>query len=164
MKLEGWGRYPSKDCRVETPINELEISKFLAQGSVIARGNGRSYGDSSLNVSLTLSMERFNCLLEFDSRSGLLVLESGVRLETVLKTFLPLGWFPPVSPGTKFVTIGGMVAADVHGKNHHQVGTFGNFICWLDIVVADGTIKILLCSTRFQGDPESLQDFTRVRS
>lgn len=141
MKLEGWGRYPSKDCRVEAPNNELEISKFLSQGAVIARGNGRSYGDSSLNVSLTLSMERFNCLLEFDSRSGLLVLESGVRLETVLKTFLPLGWFPPVSPGTKFVTIGGMVAADVHGKNHHRAGTFGNFICWLDIVVADGTIK-----------------------
>ena len=144
MKLEGWGRYPSKECRMKTPTNELEIKKILAEGSVIARGNGRSYGDSSFNSCLTISMEKFNCLLEFDPSNGLLVLESGVILKTVLETFLPLGWFPPVSPGTKFVTIGGMVAADVHGKNHHHVGTFGNFIHWLDILTTDA--KIIRCS------------------
>jgi len=77
-------------------------------------------------------------LLAFDAGSGTLTCEAGLALEEIVRVFLPRGWFPPVTPGTRFVTVGGCVACDVHGKNHHRVGSFGSFVDRLVVQVADG--------------------------
>ena len=91
-------------------------------------------------------MSKFNRLLSFDENTGLIVAQSGVLLADVIDIFLPKGWFPSVTPGTKFVTIGGMVAADIHGKNHHKDGSFLNFIDWIEIINIDG--EIMKCSRK----------------
>lgn len=141
MRLEGWGRFPRYDARVSAPRSEKDIRDHLAAGTVIARGNGRAYGDSAINTGNTLSMRHFNRMLAFDPETGQLTVEAGVLLADVIKVFLPRGRFPSVTPGTKFVTIGGMIAADVHGKNHHKHGSFGSFVDWIDVLGADGEIK-----------------------
>ncbi|MGI9511164.1 MAG: FAD-binding protein [Geminicoccaceae bacterium] len=122
----------------------------MARGALIARGNGRAYGDSAFNETNTVDMRCFNRMLEFDPETGQLVVEAGVILGDVISAFLPRGWFPPVTPGTKFVTIGGMIAADVHGKNHHQCGSFGAFVDWIDVMTADG--EVLRCSRETNSD------------
>lgn len=141
MNLSGWGRYPILDAQVKNPRSEQEIFDFLAKGNAIARGNGRSYGDSSLSESNTISMKYFDRILSFNRETGQLVVEAGVILSDLIETFLPSGWFPYVTPGTKYVTVGGMIAADVHGKNHHKDGSFGRYVEWIDIVVASGEVK-----------------------
>ena len=80
-------------------------------------------------------------MLAFNPQAGILTVEAGVVLGEIVDVFLPRGWFPPVTPGTKFVTVGGMIAADVHGKNHHKHGSFGNFVEWVNILGAHGGIK-----------------------
>ena len=150
MKLSGWAKHPKINTKLHRPNNINELSSLVSSGDLIARGNGRSYGDSSVSLGNTIDMRSFNRLISFDENSGRLVAESGVILGDVIKTFFPKGWFPAVVPGTKFVTLGGMVAADVHGKNHHLDGSFGGHIDWLDIVCADG--KLRRCSPT--SDPE----------
>ena len=83
---------------------------------------------------LTITMTRMNKFLEWNQETGELVAESGVLIADVIDSFLPRGWFPYVTPGTKFVTLGGAIACDVHGKNHHKEGSFGNYVNWLEIV------------------------------
>ncbi len=144
MKLAGWGRFPRQDCRVTMPRSEADLRARIAEGALIARGNGRAYGDSALSVKNTVDMRGFNRMLAFDPETGQLTVEAGVLLGDVIAAFLPRGWFPPVTPGTKFVTIGGMIAADVHGKNHHKHGSFGAFVDWIDVMGSDG--KVLRCS------------------
>ena len=112
----------------------------------IARGNGRSYGDSSINKLNTIDMRNFNRFLNFNEKDGLLIAQAGVLLKDILEIFLPKGWFPPVTPGTKYVTLGGMVAADVHGKNHYKFGTFGKYVKWIEIMDQNG--KIVRCSRK----------------
>jgi FAD/FMN-containing dehydrogenase len=141
MKLHGWGRYPKTDTKVSSPRNIDELLDVVKKGNVIARGNGRAYGDCAVNSNITIHMKHFNHIIEFDEKSGYLVLESGVILKDIIETFTPRGWFPFVSPGTKFVSLGGMIASDVHGKNHHKDGSFGKYVDWIDIVNADGIIK-----------------------
>ncbi|MEM6973141.1 MAG: FAD-binding oxidoreductase [Pseudomonadota bacterium] len=140
MKLSGWGRYPVVDCTVSAPRSETALRAQLLCGPAIAHGNGRAYGDCAINAANTISMRRFNRMLAFDPDTGQLVAEAGVILGDVAFAFVPRGWFPPVTPGTKFVTLGGMVAADVHGKNHHRDGSFGAFVDWIDVMVADGSV------------------------
>ena len=143
MKLSGWGRYPALNCRVEHLRRPGELPELLARGTtLIARGNGRAYGDSALNTELTLSMLAMDRMQAFDAGTGLLTCEAGVLLSSILETFVPRGWFPPVVPGTKFVTVGGMIAADVHGKNHHREGTFGAHVESLTLVTADGELRV----------------------
>ena len=142
MKLSGWGRYPVVDCRMKRLREREALPGLLGRGgALIARGNGRSYGDAALNPDLTLSMLAMDRMQAFDAENGLLTCESGVLLADVLDTFLPRGWLPPVAPGTKFVTVGGMVAADVHGKNHHRDGSFGAHVESLTLATADGEIR-----------------------
>ena len=142
LKLSGWGRYPALDCRVERLHGWRDLPGLIERGgSLIARGNGRSYGDAALNPDLTLSMLAMNRMLAFDTETGLLTCEAGVLLADILTTFVPRGWFPPVVPGTKFVTVGGMIAADVHGKNHHRDGTFGAHVQSLTLATADGEMR-----------------------
>ena len=142
MKLSGWGRYPVLDCRMERLREPGALSGLLDRSdTLIARGNGRSYGDAALNPDLTLSMLAMDRMEAFDEETGLLTCEAGVLLSDVLDTFLPRGWFPPVVPGTKFVTVGGMIAADVHGKNHHRTGAFGAHVESLRLATADGEVR-----------------------
>ena len=141
MKLSGWGRFPEIDAQVAVPRSADELLKLIQQGKAIARGNGRAYGDSAVSASNTIHMKHFNRMLAFDAKSGQLVAEAGVLLADVIEAFLPRGWFPAVTPGTKFVTLGGMIAADVHGKNHHKDGSFGTYVDWIDVATADGTVQ-----------------------
>jgi len=141
VKLSGWGRYPVADCRLSAPRDAADLCACLDAGPGIARGNGRAYGDSAMNASNTISMRHFNRMIAFDPETGQLITEAGVILGDVIRTFLPRGWFPPVTPGTKFVTIGGMIAADVHGKNHHCDGSFGNFVDWIEVIGPGGEMR-----------------------
>lgn len=139
--ISGWGRYPRQDCVVHRPRSERDLRALIGRGPVIARGNGRGYGDCAQQPANTVSTLQLNRMLAFDPATGLLVVEAGVLLADVIDSFLPRGWFPPVTPGTKFVTLGGMVAADVHGKNHHRDGSFGRFVAWLDLLDATGAVR-----------------------
>jgi len=146
MKMYGWGRYPVIDAEAISPSSEkaLErLSLFQDNGSVTPRGLGRSYGDSSLGKHL-VSSQRLNHMLSFDDESGVLHCQAGVSLSDILEVFVPKGWFLPVTPGTKHVTVGGAIASDVHGKNHHVDGCFGDHVMFLDIVTGNG--KTVRCS------------------
>jgi FAD/FMN-containing dehydrogenase len=125
-----WGRYPRLMHRlVHKPAwnDQLpELLRVAAPGSLLPFGLGRSYGDSCLNGGRELiDCRRLNRILAFDESTGVVRCESGVSLRDLIEVLLPKGWFPPVTPGTSFVTIGGAIANDVHGKNHHCAGTFG---------------------------------------
>jgi len=138
MELSGWGRHPRVRAEVVRPeyVSAVDVTRW---GRVLARGLGRSYGDAALSKEgVVLLTERLNRLLDFDDRAGLLRAEAGVTLADLLSVFAPRGWIPPVTPGTKFVTLGGCVAADVHGKNHHREGAFGAHVEALELILADG--------------------------
>ena len=139
MELHGWGRYPRGRARVLRPERVGEAVP-PDEGSVIARGQGRSYGDAAMSADgAVMLMERLNRFLSFDEEAGVLRAEAGATLAEVLAVFLPRGWFLPVTPGTKFVSLGGALAADVHGKNHHRDGTLGAHVTELELALADGT-------------------------
>jgi FAD/FMN-containing dehydrogenase len=152
VPLAGWGRYPVADCRVVEPDTVEELGLFLGMypSAAIARGNGRSYGDSSLSPECTIATTRLGRFLHFDPGTGALVCEGGTLLSDVIDTFLPRGWFPPVTPGTKFVTIGGMIASDVHGKNHHRAGSFCEHVSSIELATSEGTV--LTCSPTENAD------------
>ena len=148
-RLTAWGRYPTVEG-LELKSEDLEAASACAN---LARGLGRSYGDSSLParpqdtvVNTTLA----DRLLAFDAESGMLRAEAGVSLRQLNEVFLRRGWFVPVSPGTQYVTLGGMVASDVHGKNHHIDGCFGRHVRALCLRVADG--RIIECSAEQEGE------------
>ena len=149
MKFTGWGRSSDATARAVRPERPRDIDAALADtladatpGGLLARGSGRAYGDAALNdggrVMLT---QRLNRLLAFDPISGELVCEPGVTFAELLDVFLPRGFMPPASPGTAFATIGGAVAADVHGKDHDRHGSFGHHVRWFDLLLADGTTR-----------------------
>jgi len=151
MKLSGWGRYPVLEAQVHAPRSLEALSALVrSEPELIARGNGRSYGDSAINHKATIAMGHLNRMLAFDPASGQLVAEAGVLLADIISVFLPRGWFPMVTPGTKFVTLGGAIAADVHGKNHHADGSFRSCVDWVDLLGADGEIS--RCGPRLDSD------------
>ncbi|MDE0658671.1 MAG: FAD-binding oxidoreductase [Gammaproteobacteria bacterium] len=149
-ELTGWGCYPRVACQLATLRSEDELCHRLSAGTLIARGNGRSYGDAALNPEQTLSMLAMDRLLSFDAERGLLECEAGVLLRDLLAVYAPRGWFPPVVPGTADVTVGGMVAADVHGKNHHKDGSFGGHV--ESFRLATGSGDVLTCSRKRNAD------------
>lgn len=152
MILAGWSNYPQADCRVLTAPGHGAIADIISrEPSIIARGNGRSYGDAALNPEATLMMRGARRILDFDPDRGSVVCESGVLLSELIDVILPRGWFPPVTPGTRLVTIGGMIAADVHGKNHHHAGSFCRHVESLELVLGDG--RVVTCSAH--DDPET---------
>lgn len=146
--LSGWGNFPRESCFAVHPDNCELLREALVSGehaSYIARGLGRSYGDSALNRDAgVLVQTSLNRMLAFDEENGLLECEAGVSLAEIIEVFLPRGWFLPTTPGTKAVTIGGAIAADIHGKNHHRDGSFGRFVLDLRLLLADG--KEVRCS------------------
>ncbi|KPF81106.1 hypothetical protein IP70_24580 [alpha proteobacterium AAP38] len=146
--LSGWGRYPTAQCHLLRPGTLIDaINEGGTARSLITRGNGRSYGDASLNPVTTLSSLRLDRLLAFDQQNGLLTAEAGLLLSDLLAVFVPRGWFPSVTPGTRFVTLGGMLAADVHGKNHHVDGSFGDHVEHFALLCGDGVVR---CCSRTQ--------------
>ena len=140
MQVTGWGHYPRVEAALVMPRSTHEVGGLLRDGfRGIARGLGRSYGDSSLAPQL-IDTSRLDHFLAFDPDSGQLRCEAGVSLAQILATFVPRGWFLPVTPGTKYVTVGGAVASDVHGKNHHVAGTFCDHVMALRVALPSGDL------------------------
>jgi decaprenylphospho-beta-D-ribofuranose 2-oxidase len=140
MKLSGWGRYLAVDSQAQSfaSVDELQ-RRLVPPGDLIVYAKGRSYGDCALYDRVLLS-RRFNKILDFDPRTGTVTRESGVTLAELLEAFLPWGWFLPVVPGTKSISVGGAIASDVHGKNHHQEGCFSECVTALELLLPDGQI------------------------
>ena len=150
VEVSGWGRYPRREAQIHRARFHSDLERFVQEiEPLLARGNGRSYGDACIfdNLISTLPLDH---LLDFDDQSGLLHAEAGVTLEKILQFAVPRGWFLPVTPGTKFPTLGGCIAADVHGKNHHVEGSIAGFIRELYMVLADG--RCLRCSSDAYSD------------
>lgn len=142
--ISGWGRYPTVAAYGRACDGPNDLAPFVREdGDLIVHALGRSYGDSALNHRVAFT-GRLDCILEFDSQTGILTCESGLSLDRLIDVFLPRGWLPYVTPGTKFVTLGGAVASDVHGKNHHKDGSFSRHVVSLDLMGADG--RIARCS------------------
>jgi decaprenylphospho-beta-D-ribofuranose 2-oxidase len=139
-EIAGWGRHPVGRGRVERP----ERLALPAGGRpLVPRGLGRAYGDPALPSSpggLVLETTRADRIHSFEPATGRLHCEAGLSLAEILRVFVPRGWFPPVTPGTKFVTVGACVACDVHGKNHHRDGSFGSFVDRVTLCTADGRL------------------------
>lgn len=141
--ISGWGRWPKADCLVLNPTNIDDLVKSVPV-ECVARGLGRSYGDSALNPKATVVTTGLDRIISFDKETGVLQAEAGISLAKIIKVFLPKGYFPAVTPGTKFITLGGAISADVHGKNHHIDGSFGDYVLWMDLLTHDG--RIVRCS------------------
>lgn len=143
-KYTSWNNYP-KVKKQKNFFLERFSSTLLENESLLAYGNGRSYGDVCLNSSGTiLHTINLNKIISFDEKKGILKCESGITFDEILKKITEKGWFLPVVPGTKYITLGGAVANDIHGKNHHKSGSFGNFIKSFELIRSDG--KKYLCS------------------
>jgi len=154
VALSSWGRHPVETCDVYRPERLAEWAALVAgapQATLIARGLGRSYGDAALNGGgAVLRTDCLDRMLAFDPDSGLLSCEAAVSLADVLETFLPRGFFFPVTPGTKFVTVGGAIAADVHGKNHHRSGSMAAAVVDFRLLTASGEVRT--CSREENAD------------
>jgi len=145
INLTGWGRTSGgamTACRPER-VSELRerVREGPADGGRIAYGAGRAYGDAALNSQgRVILTRRLNRMLAFDDDSGLLEAEPGVTFNDLLAVFLRRGWLVPATPGTAFATLGGAVANDIHGKNHDRVGSFGDHLTWIDLMLPSGEI------------------------
>ncbi|MEM1413371.1 MAG: FAD-binding oxidoreductase [Myxococcota bacterium] len=143
--LSGWGNFTVETCAVHRPSSWGALQECVAAGgTLISRGLGRSYGDSSLNEAGVIDQTGLSRFLDFDADAGVIECESGVSLGEIIEVVQPRGWFLPTTPGTKFVTVGGAIAADVHGKNHHADGSFGDFLEHFHLLLASG--EIVRCS------------------
>jgi decaprenylphospho-beta-D-ribofuranose 2-oxidase len=152
VMLSGWGNFPRVPCfACHVDRRELLREAILSndQPHYIARGLGRAYGDSAVNRNAGVIIQTgLNRLIAFDENTGVLESEAGVSFAEIIDVFLPRGWFLPTTPGTKFVTVGGAIAANIHGKNHHRDGSFGRFIEELRLMLADGSEVVCSPTTR----------------
>jgi len=134
-----WGRYPPVAAQAVVPLRWRDAQLPTLESYMLAYGNGRSYGDSCTNAGGTLlhtrGLDRF---IAFDPSTGVLRCEAGVLFSEIIDLIVPKGWFLPVTPGTKFITVGGAIANDVHGKNHHRAGTFGEYVRRFELLRSDG--------------------------
>ena len=144
-RLTGWGRIAPLTAQLAEPADPGQVAGLLraavpASRGVIARGLGRSYNNAAQNGGgLVIGTRAMNQIISLDTDSGLAVCQAGVSLQQLMLAGLPAGWFVPVSPGTRQVTVGGAIAADVHGKNHHRAGSFAAHVPWFDLLRPDGS-------------------------
>jgi len=139
-----WGMYPRIECERFAFDTEKQLGQIITgQHDLIAYGNGRSYGDSAL-APRVIDVRPRDYFLDFDEAQGLLHVQAGVLLSEILEHFVPRGWFLKVTPGTKLITIGGAIASDVHGKNHHMEGCFSECVKAFTLMLADG--EVVTCS------------------
>lgn len=151
MTLRSWGQLPAQAAADERWWADRSADLPAVDGSLLAYGNGRSYGDVCLNSDATLLHTRgIDRFIAFDEHSGVLRCEAGVLLSEILAVFVPRGWFLPVTPGTRFVTLGGAIANDVHSKNHHGAGTFGCHVERFELLRSDGSRRV--CSPNENAD------------
>jgi decaprenylphospho-beta-D-ribofuranose 2-oxidase len=146
VTLTGWGRVSPSSAELAEPATAASAAQLLgtsaASRGVIPRGLGRSYNNAAQCADgMVISTVRLNRIIELDPASGLSTCEAGVSLEQLMAAALPAGWFVPVSPGTRQVTIGGAIAADVHGKNHHVAGSFARHVRSFEIVLPGGELR-----------------------
>lgn len=141
---QSWGRYPRAQHTL-LPINDRAANLPPFDGLALPRGNGRSYGDSCLNPDGALLCARgLDRFIAFDPASGVLRCEAGVTLNEIIELVLPQGWFLPVTPGTRYVTVAGAIANDVHGKNHHRTGNFGHHVRAFELLRSDGERRVCM--------------------
>jgi len=157
VTLTGWGRIAPSAAELAEPTTDADAVALLRDrapgnsGAMIARGLGRSYNNAAQSADgVVISTARMNRIIELDKATGVAVCEAGVSLERLMVAGLPHGWFVPVSPGTRQVTIGGAIAADVHGKNHHVAGSFARHVLSFDLLLPGGEP----CTVTPEGDPE----------
>ncbi len=150
--MYGWGKYPVLDQEVQRPEKKSTFCRAVDDNRhVLARGAGRSYGDAALSPAGSVVLtERLNRFLAFNAQTGVLRCEAGVSMREILDVFVPRGWFPAVAPGTKFVTVGGAVAFDVHGKNHIHDGAFSRHLSSFQLTLASG--ETVECSREKNAD------------
>ena len=166
VELHGWGRTAGTMSRlagIDSVADAVSALRRGEQRGVTPRGLGRSYGDAAQNAGgTTLDLTRLNRILAVDAESepATVTCQAGVSLDTLMKTLLPFGLWVPVLPGTRQVTVGGAIAADVHGKNHHTQGSFGNHVRSLDLLTANGEIVTL--QRPAGGDWASLDEHGRL--
>lgn len=140
-KLSGWGNYPVSESYTVAVRDSADVMSTLQAGTLVPRGLGRSYADQAVNDNRYVGdCTKLNRMLAWDGATGILECEAGVSLEEIITTFVPRGWLPMICPGTKFVTIGGAIANDIHGKAHHIDGSFVNCVISFKILLADGRV------------------------
>ena len=152
MIISGWGRNKSINCKIIYPQNINEIITIFKRNEIrgiITRGMGRSYGDISIYKNI-ISLEKFTKKFDFDIENGILNCSANFTLEEMLSKIVKAGWFFNVTPGSKYVSIGGAIANDVHGKNHHKDGSFCDFVDEIEIITPDGNIE--RCSKQTNSD------------
>ncbi len=139
INLKSFGNYPQIENN-SFSFKNIKNLKYIIKNidELIPYGNGRSYGDSALNSNIVTS-KHYNSFLGFDSKNNILHCEAGILLSEILEVFVPRGFFLEITPGTKYITVGGAIASDVHGKNHHVAGTFSNSITELTLMLPDQT-------------------------
>ena len=140
--LSGWGNNINVTSNIYLPKNNIDISNLYKSGTIlnsITRGLGRSYGDSSLDNNV-ISLKNYEKFFKFDDKLGILECSSNYSLNEILKLIIKKGWFLNVTPGSKFVTIGGAIASDVHGKNHHLDGSFSDYVFSLKVITSEGIL------------------------
>ncbi len=147
VALSGWGRTAPSVSEVDPVTTDARIAERVRDAGprgVLARGLGRSYGDAAQNGGgVVLDMTRRRAVLSVDPTTGVVEAEAGVSIDQLIRELLPHGWFVPVTPGTRQVTVGGAIASDVHGKNHHTHGSFGHHVQALTLLTADGSVRRL---------------------
>ncbi len=149
--LSGWGNYPKAECITYRPEKQSDIPAILQESnSLIARGQGRSYGDASLNKNGMILSERLDKFLNFDKNEGVITVQAGVTLAEILDITIPSGWILPAIPGTKYVSAGGAFACNIHGKNHFKEGDFARHVINISILLASG--EELECSASENAD------------
>lgn len=152
--LAGWGNVPVEECAVYAPAKPRDVESIMQwarEEHLICRGLGRSYGDASLNAEgAVVATTALDKMIAFDAEHGIVECEAGVSLAEIIELVLPRGYFLPVTPGTRFVTVGGAIAADVHGKNHHIDGSIAGFIESFTLLTGQG--ERLTCSRSENSD------------
>jgi len=144
MKIKSWGNYPLNNSNNLNFGNEEDLKTIIDNNNqLIPFGNGRSYGDSALSKNI-INIKPHNYFLSFEESDGILHVQSGVLLSEIINIFVPKGWFLKITPGTKLITIGGAIASDVHGKNHHIEGCFSECVKEFNLMLPSG--EIVACS------------------